>query len=43
MLFRSVPIVVAQPEGAHAAAFRRIAEAVVAAAERQGKRTMSIV
>ena len=38
-----VPIVVAQPEGAHAAAFRRIAEAVVAAVERQGKRTMSIV
>ena len=38
-----VPIVVAQPEGAHAAAFRRIAEAVVGAAERQGDRTMSIV
>ena len=38
-----VPIVVAQPEGAHAAAFRHIAEAVVGAAERQGRRTMSIV
>ena len=38
-----VPIVVAQPEGAHAVAFRRIAEAVVGAAERQGDRTMSIV
>jgi ATP-binding protein involved in chromosome partitioning len=37
------PIVVAQPEGAHAAAFRRIAEAVTAAVDRQGRRTLSIV
>jgi ATP-binding protein involved in chromosome partitioning len=38
-----VPIVVAEPDGPHAAAFRHIAEAVVSAADRQGRRTMSIV
>jgi ATP-binding protein involved in chromosome partitioning len=37
------PIVVAQPEGPHAAAFRRIAEAVTSAVDRQGRRTLSIV
>jgi ATP-binding protein involved in chromosome partitioning len=38
-----VPIVVAQPDGSHAAAFRKIAESVVGAVERQSRRTMSIV
>ena len=38
-----VPIVVAQPEGPHAAAFRAVAEAVVTAAERQSRQPMSIV
>jgi ATP-binding protein involved in chromosome partitioning len=37
------PIVVAQPEGPHAAAFRQIAEAVTGAVDRQGRRTLSIV
>jgi ATP-binding protein involved in chromosome partitioning len=38
-----VPIVVAQPDGAHAKAFRHIAEAVVGAVDRQDRRTLSIV
>jgi ATP-binding protein involved in chromosome partitioning len=38
-----VPIVVGQPDGPHARAFRHVAEAVVAAAERQSRRSMSIV
>jgi ATP-binding protein involved in chromosome partitioning len=38
-----MPIVVAQPDGAHAAAFRAVAEAVVDAADRQSRQPMSIV
>ncbi|HVS01526.1 MAG TPA: Mrp/NBP35 family ATP-binding protein [Thermoanaerobaculia bacterium] len=38
-----VPIVVAEPDGRHAAAFRAVAEAVAAAAERQGRQSLSIV
>ena len=38
-----VPIVVGQPDGAHAKAFRAVAEAVVAAADRHTRQPMSIV
>jgi ATP-binding protein involved in chromosome partitioning len=38
-----VPIVVGQPDGPHARAFRGLAEAVVAAAERHTRQPMSIV
>ncbi len=38
-----VPIVVGQPDGAHAKAFRAVAEAVVAAADRHSRQPMSIV
>jgi ATP-binding protein involved in chromosome partitioning len=38
-----VPIVVAQPDGAHAAAFRALAESVVAAVDRQSRQPLSIV
>ncbi len=38
-----VPIVVGQPDGAHAKAFRAVAEAVIAAADRHSRQPMSIV
>jgi len=38
-----VPIVVGAPDGPHAKAFRHVAESVVGAVERQGRRSMSIV
>jgi ATP-binding protein involved in chromosome partitioning len=38
-----VPIVVGQPDGPHAQAFRAVAEAVVAAADRHSRQPMSIV
>ncbi|HEV8629816.1 MAG TPA: Mrp/NBP35 family ATP-binding protein [Thermoanaerobaculia bacterium] len=38
-----VPIVVGQPDGPHALAFRRVAEAVVGAVDRQSRQPMSIV
>jgi ATP-binding protein involved in chromosome partitioning len=38
-----VPIVVSQPDGPHAKAFRGVAEAVVGAVERHARPTMSIV
>ncbi len=38
-----IPIVVGQPDGAHAKAFRAVAEAVIAAADRHSRQPMSIV
>jgi ATP-binding protein involved in chromosome partitioning len=38
-----VPIVVGQPDGPHALAFRQVAEAVVGAVDRQSRQPMSIV
>jgi ATP-binding protein involved in chromosome partitioning len=38
-----VPIVVGHPDGPHARSFRKVAEAVVSAVDRQGRRSLSIV